>query len=132
MGILERNCNDFLKQQNYSGSGISIYLVNEDDGKRNNELLFQGIIQEVCMTKVHGVREICIHAASASVKLDEKRRKNTRSFQDISMRYSDMAKTNGRDGGGRVIYTTEDSPIQKPIICYQETIWEFLKKNSQS
>ena len=80
-GILERNCNDFLKQQNYSGSGISIYLVNEDDGKRNNELLFQGIIQEVCMTKVHGVREICIHAASASVKLDEKRRKNTVVFK---------------------------------------------------
>lgn len=127
-GILERNCNDFLERQNYSGSGISIYLVNEEDGERNNEPLFQGIIQEVCMTKIHSVREICIHAASASVKLDEKAQEKYCSFQDISMRYSDMAKQMAEMAGGRVIYTAEDSPIQKPIICYQETIWEFLKR----
>lgn len=127
-GVLESNCNDFLEQQNYSGSGISIYLVNEDDGKRNNELLFQGIIQEVCMTKVHGVREICIHAVSASVKLDEKAQEKYCSFQDVSMRYSDVAKQMVEMAGGRMIYTAEDSPIDKLLICYQETIWEFLKR----
>lgn len=127
-GVLEAKYSDFLEQQNYTGSKISIYLINEDDGKRNNELLFQGIIQNVYLTKNHRVGEICIYAVSASVKLDEKEK--CCSFQDVSTKYSYVAKQMAGMEGGRVIYTAEDSPIQKPIICYQETIWEFLKRTA--
>ena len=66
----------FLNGRIHSGSGISIYLVNEEDGERNNEPLFQGIISGSLYDKIHSVREICIHAASASVKLDEKAQEN--------------------------------------------------------
>jgi len=57
-------------------------------------------------------------------------RESSRSFQDVSMEYSDMFKfVMGHYPSGGVINTgAKGKKIERPVIQYKESDWEFLKK----
>ena len=127
-GILEDYCDNAVWERNYRGSGITIHLVNEQEEERNEGVFFDGLIQNVILTKDHEACTVCIKAGSATIKLDEEVQAKCKSFQDPSERYSDVAKRACGMLGGRVIYTAKNPALDKPVICYKETVWKFLRR----
>lgn len=125
-GILEDHCDSVVWQRNYCGSGITIHLVNEQEEDRNEGVFFDGLIQNVILTKGYEADTVCIKAGSASIKLDEE--ETCKSFQDPSERYSDVARRACGMLGSSVIYTAKNPAIGKPVICYKETVWKFLMR----
>lgn len=126
-GILENSSWDTVKTRNYVGTEIIVILAKTVE-QNGDGVLFRGLIQDVKLIWNHGVAMVCAEAASASIKLDEDAQRLFRSFQNPSLSYSDVAKQMVELGNGSVICTTERKTIEKPVICYQETIWEFLKR----
>lgn len=126
-GILENGCGEDVWRQNYIGTEITVSMADtvETDG---DGVLFRGLIREASLIRDCGVAMARVEAVSASVKLDENGQKQCRSFQNASLSYSDVARQMADAGHGKVICTTEKQKIGKPLICYQETIWGFLKR----
>ena len=126
-GILNNGSGETVRRQDYVGTEITVMLADtiERDG---NGVLFRGLIQEMKLRWNHGVVIAHVEAASASIKLDKDTRRLCRSFQNPSLTYYDVAKRMMDIGEGSVICTTEKKKIEKPLICYKETIWEFLKR----
>ncbi|MCI8957676.1 MAG: hypothetical protein HFG62_00865 [Lachnospiraceae bacterium] len=127
-GILEDHCDSVVWQRNYCGSGITIHLVNEQEEDRNEGIFFDGLIQNVTLTKGYEADTVCMKAGSASIKLDEEAQVKYKSFQDPSERYSDVARCACGMLGSRVIYTAKNPALGKPVICYKETVWKFLMR----
>jgi len=91
----------------------------------NEEILFSGIILEE-ERAWGGITTVTVKAASASIKLDAKICCHV--YQNIEKSFSDIAKKLVEEAGGNIINATEKKNIEKPVICYQETAWEFIKR----
>lgn len=128
-GILKNSSRDTAERSDYVGTEITVTLADTIE-QNGSGVLFRGLIQEVRLLWSHGVGIIHVKAVSASIKLDEGKQRLCYSFQNPSLSYSDVAKQMSDMGGGAVISTTEKKRIDKPVICYQETIWNFLKRIS--
>lgn len=126
-GVLESDCGDTAWRRNYVGTEITVLLA--DTIEQNGDgVLFRGLVQDVKLLWNHGVGMAHVEAVSASIKLDEDDQRLSRSFQNPSLSYSDVAKQMADIGNGTVICTTEKKKIERPVICYKETIWGFLKR----
>ena len=68
----------------------STFWKQEED--RNEGIFFDGLIQNVTLTKGYEADTVCMKAGSASIKLDEEAQVKYKSFQDPSERYSDVAR----------------------------------------
>lgn len=126
-GIIENDCGATVWGLDYVGTKISVILADTIEQYGTN-VLFCGLVQEISLFWNHGVGMLHVEAASASIKLDKDNQRLCRPFQNPSLSYSDVAKQMMDMGEGSVICTTEKMKIGKPIICYQETIWGFLKR----
>lgn len=126
-GILKNGCEDTVWRRDYIGTEITVTLA-DTIGQNGNDVLFRGVLQDVKLIRNHGVGLVRLEAASASIMLDDDSQRLCRSFQDPSLNYSDVAKQTAGMGNGSVICTTERKKIEKPVICYKETIWGFLKR----
>ncbi len=95
--------------------------------EKDNETIFYGYITNVSEEKTGSFIEVHIIAQSASCKLDQKTEK--RSFQAVEKTYAQIAREAVEQGGGQIICTEgNNSPIGKPLIQYNETVWEFSKR----
>lgn len=104
-------------------SKIKLWRRKEND----DEILFHGYLKSVEMATVGRTKQICLNVESGSCKLDIQ--KQSRSFQDISKTYSEIEKQIIEETGGLVICTEgKELKIEQPVICYQETAWEFSKR----
>lgn len=126
-GVLERECWNSVRKQDFIGTEFTVTL---DQVIEQNEpgVLFRGLVQWVRLFWDHGVAMVHVEAISGSVKLDAENQRVCRSFQNPALSYSDVARKMVEMGNGSVICTTGKDEIKKPIICYRETIWEFLKR----
>lgn len=108
----------------YIGTHIALFMLN--NSLKKEETVFKGIISSVQLEYGDGSCKAVIVGTSASKELDCK--KESRSFQDISMTYTDIAKEIILGAGGSLICTEGKTTIQKPFIQYQETAWEFVRR----
>lgn len=126
-GILEHDSWDSVRKQDFISTEFAVTL-NHIMEQNEPVVLFRGLIQDIRLFWNHGVAMVHVIAISGSVKLDAKNQRVCRSFQNPVLNYSDVARQIVKMGNGSVICTTGKNEIQRPYICYQETIWEFLKR----
>lgn len=111
--------------QNYSGLDIRILIQGIGTNERKT-VLFCGETNTVDIVYSHGMIYIELIVNSASIKLDSEM--ICCSFQDSSQTYSEVVKEIGESGNARIICTVDKEKINKPVICYKETRWEFMKR----
>lgn len=114
-GILDGKAKETGFLKNYKGTDLVIKLY--------DEVLFHGVIVETEVHVTGGVYRVEIQAASASVRLDSKT--HGEMFQDVSLTYRQMIKKLASEAGGQVICTVGEQSIQKPLLCYEESIWKY-------
>lgn len=89
--------------------------------------LFSGCIKSVRFSGEGDLYRLFVTCISFTSLLNKE--KHSRSFQDTAMRYRDLlneVREGGRDKG-RFVITANNAAreIEKPIIQYEETDWEF-------
>lgn len=112
-------------QEVYEGTELRLTLTEEFDKDGESEL-FHGWVKDVTIREENGVLISKIKAVSGSEKLDREKKKE--SFQNPSASFSRIAKDTVTEAGGTIICTVKEKETEGPIICYQETVWEFLKR----
>lgn len=123
-GIIRSSSNRLL---NHDYSQGVIKLILEGNGRSEaSKVLFCGLVETFDWKYSHGVTHIMVNAKSASVQLDEK--KFCCTFQNPNKTYAEVARDISNLENGKVISTTGNEKIEKPVICYKETIWEFEKR----
>ncbi|SFR92340.1 hypothetical protein [Anaeromicropila populeti] len=108
-------------------SKIKVEQVDESDSKRE-DTIFYGIVQNVDVEEENGFLAVKITAITASCNLDGP--KKSRSFQNVSMTYADVVRKVIKETSGALVLCSigADREIGKPLIQYQETDWEFIKR----
>ena len=103
----------------------SIQIYTEDEGKK--VWLFKGRLKDVNVSFKAGLYTLTAWFISETIILD--REKKSRSFQDTSLTYSDIAAKIMEDYPDKSFeLTVEPLAIDGPLIQYQETDWQFIKR----
>lgn len=103
----------------------ALEIVNkEEDGKE--EILFSGVICRMELEEEGDYAILRLWAVSHTWKMDIKRR--SRSFQDLSQTYREVAERILEDYQGAVIWNIPDHRLTHPLIQYKETDYCFLKR----
>ena len=106
----------------YSGSNIIIYDIESDV-----EVLFSGIIEEIelkCAGMLYTVRLRCF---GHTILMD--RKTNNCSYQNMKMTYWGIIQDVMKEiEDGNIICEAQDKKMEFPIIRYQETDWQFIKR----
>lgn len=120
-GIIKQE--DILKDQP-QGKNITIW------GEDRERPWFSGIIDTFSLTEKGGLRHISVHCSSYTSLLD--RTLSSRAFQNSALRYRDLLEAAGKhfEQKNRLLVTAKEArqKIGAPVIQYQETDWEFLKR----
>ncbi|MBU2703407.1 hypothetical protein Ga0466249_004552 [Sporomusaceae bacterium BoRhaA] len=121
-------------------------LISEESGKRaglqetvtdqikviiidgnNTKAIFTGRLKDVDISVKAGLYNLQASALSESSIMDEE--KKSRSFQNTNLNYSDIVQIVTQDYSGKSFELTADkAAINGPIIQYQETDWQFIKR----
>lgn len=96
------------------------------DGGSDGETLFQGDILESYIFVENGVKQIILSAETSDGKMDRKKR--SRSFQDVTMTYDQIMRNILTEYGGTLQCEMPAVKIGKPVIQYEETDWEFIRR----
>lgn len=112
---------DILKQ---TLEGKEVYISVEEESKK----IFSGIIQRASIQEAGGTFLLQIEATSGTILLDLEEK--SRSFQDVSMTYRTLINTVLKDTEHAAFIMPEayDVPIEKPIIQFLETDWNFIRR----
>ena len=94
----------------------------EDD----TTVYFSGVLQSVVITSVDEVYYLEARAISHTIRLDTKLQK--RSFQDCGGTYQDIIEGIIGDAGGLVNYHADAKSVEKILVQYNETDWQFAKR----
>ena len=122
-GSLDGSVNSLNSE--WTKQDIQVVELGEDNCPK--EVLFCGLIDQTYIYVENGVAQIIMTAVSTSVLLDKE--KKSRSYQDVEKTYEQLVKKTVEDIGGNVeIYSSTTKQIQKPMIQYEETDWEFCKR----
>ena len=91
---------------------------------KDKETIFNGCLTGINTVAAGNVQKIMLEATTGSCMLD--RKTDSQSFQDVESTYEDVIRTIVQSADGRVICTAgKEVTIDKPVIRYQETEWEF-------
>ena len=122
--ISDENVDEYVET---AGADETI-IVSVKDDEDNITDLFQGIVTKVGIKAKNDVRTLEIEALSKTFLMDI--RKNNSSFQNENLTYDDIynQKNNGYDNVVMVDNVTNETKIDKLIVQYRETDWEFLKR----
>ncbi|MBS5913776.1 MULTISPECIES: nucleic acid/nucleotide deaminase domain-containing protein [Paenibacillus] len=90
--------------------------------------IFSGLISAVQTKHHNGVYVVEVEAVSGTSQLDVQKRR--RSFQDSRMTYGELVRNvlKGYAGSDVIQLIGDKEPIGQPIVQYDETDWEFLKR----
>lgn len=102
--------------------------VNQVDYKSNKTKLFNGYVTNVSIEMVRDIYYLCVEGVSYTYDMDVKFKK--RSFQNKDMPYTgliDEVKA-GYKGADYIDKAAHGNKLEKFIIQYNETDWEFLKR----
>lgn len=127
------NCHGVLKISGLLNPNISCQAEKFYDsrvnikGENGGSTIFCGCLTAVEISAVGNVRTADMEVTTGSCKLD--RKKGNRSFQDIESTYADTVRSLVETVGGKVICTAgKEVCLDRPVIKYQETDWEFAKR----
>lgn len=122
-GILNKDADGF--QAEWEGTDIQVIELDADQHPKDT--LFCGRIEQTYIYVENGVSQIILTAMSSTIMLDKE--KKSRSYQDIQKTYGQLIRETVENVSGNVkIYSNDSLQIEKPIIQYKETDWEFCKR----
>lgn len=126
-GIVADGGKDTFVKENNSDKTIEIYLQNAD-GKEGKTVVFSGIAAEMSVYQEGELFYFYIKIYAHSFLLDVKKR--NRSFQNAQMTYESLVKeiVSQYKGGDVIDRLSEGSTLKSPVIQYEETDWELLKR----
>lgn len=127
-GGLKGDCRPSDWTCSYPDSEIKLYLSQMDDILGTEKLWYNGKVKSVKLQKYHGIGAAIIKATSASAILDERDSNICLAFQNPNQTYFEVVKQIVEPKSGNVICSVEHKRIERPLICYMETKWEFLKR----
>lgn len=121
--ILSEQSKDNYVKKNLKDEQITLKTTGTD-----SKVLFKGMIREIRTETISGLYYLKIEAVSNSFKMDLK--KESHSFQDRSMTYKKLLQSIAENypGGDIIDYASKGNTLDKLILQYQETDWEFLKR----
>ncbi len=131
----KRNEHASFKLEGYLQAGAAYHIVHlyesqikvwleESSGK---QILFWGRLTNVIRTLLAGTEKVCIEGKSETILLD--RVKSSQSFQDAELTFYEIIKQVAEAGDGQMICTVDKTQkIEKPVIQYEETDWEFCRR----
>ncbi|MDE7044136.1 MAG: hypothetical protein K2O97_03810, partial [Acetatifactor sp.] len=90
------------------------------------EMLFTGVMECVELEEEGQYASLSLRALSCTWKMDIERK--SRSFQDLSMTYRDVAEKVIREYDAELSWQLPDKPLEHPLIQYRETDFCFLKR----
>lgn len=114
-------------QSQLKNSQVKVFEVDEN-GAQVGKPIFEGIVRDAEVGEENGYTEVKINAVTDTILLDME--KKSRSFQDVSMTYRDVVKKVLEDtSGAHAIFTVGmDTKIEKPLIQFEETDWQFMRR----
>ena len=101
-----------------------IRITGRDDDSATEKILFSGVIQAVELSREGGYSILSLKAVSHTWLMDIQ--KKSRSFQDVSMTYHDVAQIVARGYGASLIWNAPDRQLVHPLIQHRETDYQFL------
>lgn len=104
----------------------SIRITGRDDDSATEKILFSGVIQAVDLSREGGYSILSLKAVSHTWLMDIQ--KKSRSFQDVSMTYHDVAQIVARGYGASLIWNAPDRQLGHPLIQHRETDYQFLAR----
>lgn len=119
-GILQSAQSIQFLRRNYRGTELKL--------EYEDEVIFCGIIKETIMKVEGGLYQIEIIAASATTCLDMD--EENEMFQDVSLSYRQMLRQMVSRKSGEMISTIGEEAIEKPLLCYKETLWQYANRIS--
>ena len=116
-----------LKQLSGALAGREQHILTLDESGAE-KCLFAGVIREAEMVRVGGYNRFHVELLSGTCLMDREVR--SRSFQDVSQTYSQVAQQvcSEYSGGAAICTVGEDKTLNQPVIQYRETDWEFLMR----
>lgn len=96
------------------------------DAEGRQESLFSGLIERAELNNEGGYAILTLQAVSCLWRMD--RRKRSRSFQDISRTYREITEEVAKEYDVRVRWNLPDWEIPCPLVQYQETDYEFIRR----
>ena len=104
------------------GTEISLHVEGRDIP------LFSGVVENVELEIKNSIYYARIKSASATILMDRVRKK--RSFQSVGSTYEEIVDSIVREykNGATICTVGSEESIGKPLIQYNETDWEFLKR----
>jgi hypothetical protein len=117
-GVVKLNWKDMPVADATAGSTIK--CADEDN------TYFSGVLQSVAITCEDDVFYLEAHAISHTIKLDTHKFK--RSFQDSGGTYRDIVEGIIGDAGGSVGYHAPAKTVEKILVQYDETDWQFAQR----
>lgn len=121
--IASRDKQKEILNKDWSGTSILVLKKGEE-----NEPLFNGFIEKLVCQKENQLLTLRISGIGGTVKLD--REKKEQSFQNVGMTYEQVAKEVVKyyEGTGIIWNIDSNKEIGSPLVQYNETDWEFLKR----
>jgi len=104
---------------------LEVCQISDNSG---NEVLFKGFITNIEIKAVRGIYYVIVEGISCTYEMDIKLKK--RSFQNKDMQYTELIKEVIKDYSGADFIDTvaKSEKLEKVVIQYDETDWEFLKR----
>ncbi len=122
--LIVKGIHEDVTSFNQQKLNVEVSLTGVDE-----EVIFSGMLEKIALIQEKGIDYFELHVVSATKLLDTKKKK--RSFLDVDKTFQDIAKeVLSEYSGGSVICSDEcgADKIKVPIIQYNETDWEFLKR----
>ena len=116
-----------LEQLSGALAGREQHILTLDESGAE-KCLFAGVIREAEMVRVGGYNRFHVELLSGTCLMDREVR--SRSFQDVSQTYSQVAQQvcSEYSGGAAICTVGEDKTLGQPVIQYRETDWKFLMR----
>ncbi len=100
-----------------------IEILGKDIDTSIEQVLFVGSIQCITIKEEGQYTTISLNAVSNTWKMDIKRR--SRSFQNPELTYKKVAEAVAQEYEAAVIWNIPDKKLERPLIQYKETVYNF-------
>ena len=122
-GILPEDTEDSYVEKILAEKNVEVIIKGEDD----SDTIFCGLIQTIEVFTRASTYFLKLEAVSHSISLDIERVR--RSYQDLSMTYESLMEKAVENFGGEIMdKATNGTTIDKFILQYDETPWEFIMR----
>ena len=112
--------------KDFKGTPVTVYGA--DEGSDKLRPIFAGKFEQVILHAEGG--QVIAEGVALTCTAELDRQKKSRSFQDTGMTYADViwSVLGDTPKAGANFAAGEDTAIGRPLIQYEETDWEFIKR----